>query len=108
VEKTTAGEEAVFSALGTQRISTAGENPETVIVTIAFPYNRSDGPFSEELASRITDFRAQTREYFGSLTAEALRQTDITVINRELLVRYNALLHLGQIQELYFLEYIWL
>jgi flagellar basal body-associated protein FliL len=102
------GEETVFSALGTMRISTAGENPETVIVTIAFPYDRSDGPFSEELVSRIPDFKAQTGEYFGSLTAEELRLTDITVINRELLARYNALLHLGQIKELYFLEYIWL
>jgi flagellar basal body-associated protein FliL len=102
------GEEAVFSALGTQRVSTAGENPETVIVTIAFPYDRSDGPFSEELVSRIPDFKAQTGEYFGSFTAESLRLTDITVINRELLTRYNALLHLGQIKELYFLEYIWL
>jgi flagellar basal body-associated protein FliL len=102
------GEEAVFSGLGTLRVSTAGENPETVIVTIAFPYDRSDGPFSEELVSRIPDFKAQTGEYFGSLTAEELRLTDITVINRELLDRYNALLHLGQISELYFLEYIWL
>jgi flagellar basal body-associated protein FliL len=98
----------VFSGIGTVRVSTTGENPETVIITVAFPYNRGDGPFSEELVSRISDFKAQTGEYLGSFTAEELRQTDITTINRGLLDRYNSLLHLGQIEELYFLEFIWL
>ncbi|MDR2049276.1 MAG: flagellar basal body protein FliL [Treponema sp.] len=102
------GEEAVFSGLGTMRVSTAGENPETVIITVAFPYDRSDGPFSEELVSRIPDFKARTGEYFGSFTAEELQQTDTAAINRGLLDRYNSLLHLGQIKELYLLEFIWL
>jgi flagellar basal body-associated protein FliL len=90
------------------RVSTSGENPETVIITVAFPYDQSDRPFSEELVSRIPDFKARTAEFFGSLTAEELQRTDIAVINGELLDRYNALLHLGQIKELYLLEYIWL
>jgi flagellar basal body-associated protein FliL len=102
------GEEAVFSGIGTMRVSTAGENPETVIITVAFPYDRGDGPFSEELGSRVSDFKAQTGEYLGSFTAEELRQTDIAAINRGLLDRYNSLLHLGQIKELYLLEFIWL
>jgi flagellar basal body-associated protein FliL len=102
------GEEAVFSGLGTMRVSTAGENPETVIITVAFPYDRGDGPFSEELVSRIPDFKARTAEYLGAFTAEELRQTDTTTINSGLLDHYNSLLHLGQIKELYLLEFIWL
>jgi flagellar basal body-associated protein FliL len=107
-EEAVSGEEAVFSGIGTVRASTTGENPETVIITVAFPYDRSDGPFSEELVSHISDFKAQTGEYLGSFTADDLRQTDIAAINRGLLDRYNSLLHLGQIEELYFLEFIWL
>jgi flagellar basal body-associated protein FliL len=107
-EPAVSGEETIFSGIGTMRISTAGENPETVIITIAFPYDRGDGPFSEELVSRIQEFKAQTREYLGSFTAEELRQTDVPAINGELLGRYNSLLHLGQIKELYLLEFIWL
>lgn len=100
------GEEAIFSNLGTLRVSTAGENPETIIITVAFPYDRSDGPFSEELVSRISDFKAQTREYVGSFTSEELQRTDTEALNSGLLERYNALLHLGRIRELYFLEFI--
>lgn len=102
------GEESIFSGIGTIRASTKGEEPETVIITIAFPYDSKDGPFSEELASRIPDFKAQALEYLGSFTAEELHQKDPAQINSELLGRYNGLLRLGQIRELFFIDYTWL
>lgn len=100
--------EGIFSGIGTVRVSTAGDDGETVILSVAFPYNSADRPFAEELVARIPDFKKETAGYVGAFTSEELRNTDIAVINAELLKRYNALLHLGRIKELYFLEFIWL
>ena len=100
------GGEDIFSGLGTLRIPTADHEPETLIISIAFPYNRYDRPFSEELASRLSWFKTATTQYLGAFTAEDLAALDIETINNELLSLYNAALRLGQIRELYILEFI--
>jgi flagellar basal body-associated protein FliL len=107
-EDQAAGEENIFSGIGTIRVSTAGDDPETIIITVAFPYDKGDVAFSEELVSRIQDFKNLTTEYLASFTSEELHQLDTSVVNSELVSRYNAILHLGKIRELYFLDYIWL
>jgi len=98
--------EGVFSGLGKMRIPTADPEPETLVIDIAFPYNKDDRPFSEELASRLSWFRTATTDYLGAFTAEQLAALDIEEINKELLTRYNSALRLGQIKELYILEYM--
>jgi flagellar basal body-associated protein FliL len=100
--------ESIFKGLGTIRVSTPEAEPASLIISVVFPYNPGDRPFSEELVSRIGDMKNITVEYFGSFTAETLKETDAAVISKELLGRYNALLRLGQIKELYFLDFIWL
>jgi flagellar basal body-associated protein FliL len=102
------GGESIFNGIGTLRISTKDDDPETVILSIAFPYDKSDTAFTEELVSRIQDFKTAAAEYLGSFTSDELHQLDTQTINSELLTRYNAILHLGEIRELYFLDYIWL
>jgi len=98
--------EGVFSGLGTMRIPTADPEPETLLISIAFPYNKDDGPFSEELASRLSSFKTATTDYLGAFTADELSALDMDTVNRELLTRYNSVLRLGQIKELYILEYM--
>jgi flagellar basal body-associated protein FliL len=98
--------EGVFSGLGTMRIPTADPEPETLVISIAFPYDKNDRPFSEELASNLFRFKTATFQYLGALTAEALAVLDTDTINRELLSRYNSALRLGEIKELYILEYM--
>ena len=99
-------DENIFSGIGTLRIPTADPEPETLIINIAFPYNRNDRAFFEELASRLSWFRTATHQYLGALSAEELSLLDITTINQELLDRFNSALRLGQIRELYILEYM--
>lgn len=101
-------QEGIFSGIGTIRVSTAGDEPAVLVVSVEFPYNKNDRPFAEELVSRIGDFKAEASNFLGGFTAEELRNSDISAINKELLGRYNALLRLGQIKELYFLDFIWL
>jgi flagellar basal body-associated protein FliL len=96
----------VFTGIGRLRAATADPEPITVILSIVFPYPADDKPFTEELASQIVNFRSITQEYFASLSAEELRRKDDASIKAEILRRYNLRLRLGQIETLYFSEYL--
>ena len=98
--------ESVFSGLGTLRIPTADPEPETLLVSIAFPYDKNDRPFAEELASRVSFFKTAAAEYLGAMGAEELAALDMDTVRAEILGRYNAALRLGQIRELYILDYM--
>jgi flagellar basal body-associated protein FliL len=98
--------DSIFSGIGAMRITTADPEPETLVISLAFPYDKNDRPFAEELASRISYFKSATAEYLGAFTAEELEALDEDTISRELLSRYNSALHLGQIKDLYILEYM--
>jgi len=97
---------STFSGLGIMRIPTADPEPETLVISIAFPYDKNDRPFSEELASSLSRFKTATAQYLGAYTAEVLKAMDTNTINKELLSRYNSALRLGKIKELYILEYM--
>ena len=99
-------EENIFSSLGTLRVPTADSEPETVIISIAFPYNKNDRPFAEELASRISWFKNAIFDYLGDFTAEEIETLDTDTINQELLKRFNTELRLGQIRELYITDFM--
>jgi flagellar basal body-associated protein FliL len=101
-----AGGDGMFTGLGTMRITTADPEPETLVISVAFPYDKNDRPFSEELASRISFFKTSTAEYLGAFTAEELAARDMEAVNGELLRRYNSALSLGQIKELYILDFM--
>jgi flagellar basal body-associated protein FliL len=97
---------AIFTNLGRLRCPTAPPSQATVILQAAFPYFPEDRPFSEELVSRIRDFRSLTAAYFGALGAKELRVKGEDEVKAELLAQYNALLRLGQITTLYFNEFM--
>jgi flagellar basal body-associated protein FliL len=92
----------VFSGLGRQRIPLT--NSSVLILSIAFPYSAGDVAFTEELAAKISDFRAIASNYFSSLPAENLIQINEDAAKREILGRFNASLRLGRITALYFSE----
>jgi flagellar basal body-associated protein FliL len=101
---------SIFTGLGRLRCPTAdskaGANPGMVILQAVFPYYPGDRAFSEELVSRIRDFRETSAAYFAALTPEELGNKSDGEIKTELLARYNALLRLGRIETLYFNEYM--
>ena len=97
---------AYFTGVGRIRAATADARAATVIVSIAFPYDKNDAAFSEELAARTRDFRQVAVELFSSYTGERLRRVGETELKAELLRRYNALLRLGKIDAVYFNDYL--
>ncbi|MDR2741462.1 MAG: flagellar basal body protein FliL [Treponema sp.] len=96
----------VFTGIGRLRAATAAPQSATVILSITFPYPPDDRPFTEELASQTENFRNIAYEYFASLSIEELRNKDEASIKAEILLRYNGMLRLGQIETLYFNEYM--
>jgi flagellar basal body-associated protein FliL len=99
-------DERIFTGIGRIRTKSAEPKSAAVVITIAFPYNPDDASFSEELASKVAQFRNETTRYFEAFTADELRQKTDDAIQRELLARYNALLRLGFIDVLYITDYM--
>jgi flagellar basal body-associated protein FliL len=98
------GEASIFTGIGRLRIpvrDTVGGST-TVILSVAFPYPLRDRPFTEELASKVTDFRRIATDYFSSLSPSDLVDFDENTAKAEILKRYNAQLRLGKITVLYF------
>ncbi len=96
----------VFTTIGRIRARSAEPNPAAVMITISFPYDIDDVSFSEELASKVEQFRSETIRYFQAYTADELRLKSDAEIQRELLILYNAVLRLGFIDALYITDYM--
>ncbi|MCL2191924.1 MAG: flagellar basal body protein FliL [Treponema sp.] len=97
---------SIFSGIGRLRIPLAGQSAATVVLSISFPYPADDQSFAEELATRVGDFRSIATEYFTALRREDVARLDEAMTKNEILARYNALLRLGRIRELYFTDLI--
>ena len=95
-----------FTGIGRIRISTADPQPGMVILFVSFIYYPDDKVFSEELVLKIRDFREIIIEYIGSFTVEDIQKQEEENIKHELLRRFNAILRLGQIETLYFSDFM--
>jgi hypothetical protein len=91
---------------GPDGVITGGQAPgnekAALVLSIVFPYPARDRAFTEELNSRVGDFRRITREYFSARTTDELRTADEKRLKADLLRSYNAVLRLGKIETLYF------
>jgi flagellar basal body-associated protein FliL len=95
-----------FTGIGTIRVPTADAQPGMVILFISFIYYLDDVAFSEELALRVKDFRQIIIDYFSPFSVSELRGLDEAEIKSELLLRFNSILRLGQIETLYFGDFM--
>ena len=95
-----------FTGIGTIRVSTADVQPGMVILLASFIYYPDDKAFSEELVLRVKDFRDIIINYIGSFTVSELQLQSEDRLKIELLRRFNAILRLGQIDKLYFSDFI--
>ena len=95
-----------FTGIGRIRVSTADPQPGIVILFVSFIYYPDDKVFSEELVLRIKDFREIIENYIGSFSIEDLQKQEEENIKHELLRRFNAILRLGQIETLYFSDFM--
>jgi flagellar basal body-associated protein FliL len=96
----------VFTGMGRLRFPLGGDQDAAIIISITFPYNPDDRAFSEELASRVGELRALTGVYFKSQTASQLEKINEEDMKKSLLDQYNRVLRLGNIEILYFNDYM--
>ena len=104
--KQESGPGQTFAGIGRIRASTADPQPGTVILFVSFIYYPDDKAFSEELALRIGDFRGIIAGYISSFSAGELQNQGEESIKTELLRRFNAILLLGQIETLFFSDFM--
>jgi len=91
----------VYSGLERLRITLSDSS--ILILSIAFPYSANDTAFSEELSSRVNDFKIIAYDYFSTLPSSSGKvQIDEENAKLELLNRYNGSLRLGRIEIIYF------
>jgi flagellar basal body-associated protein FliL len=95
-----------FTGLGMLRVSTADPQPGMVVLSVSFIYYPEDKAFSEELVLRVRDFREIIANYIGSFSKNELHQQDEDNLKLELLHRFNAILRLGQINQIYFSDFM--
>ena len=99
-------ESQTFSGIGQIRVSTADYQPGMVIIFVSFYFDPNNIGFSEELVLRIRDFREIISGFFSTFTLNELSQLDEDDIKTELLHRFNAILRLGKIETLFFIDYL--
>lgn len=99
-----------YLPLGQIRTSTKGDNPAEpgalVLVTPWFSYPADDGAFYEELAQKTRKIKTVIAEYFAGRTKDSLLYRNEEAVKQDLVQKINAELFLGQIQNLYFDDYV--
>jgi len=100
------GNGQIFTGIGQIRVSTGDPQPGTVILFVSFIYDPEDKAFSEELVLRTRDFREIISNYIGSFSTTELQQISEDTHKSELLRRFNAVLRLGKIETLYFIDFM--
>jgi len=95
-----------FTGIGQLRVTTADPQPGMVILFVLFTYYPDDKAFSEELALRVREFRDIIVSYIGSFSIIDLQSQGEELIKTELLRQFNAILRLGQIETLYFSDFL--
>jgi flagellar basal body-associated protein FliL len=58
--------------LGHIRCKSADKQPASIIISVSFPYQPEDIPFTEELLERKNLFRSDIAEYFATKTLRQL------------------------------------
>jgi len=100
-----ARERAAFTDIGTIRAKSADPKPAVVVATVAFPYDSTDVPFSEELKRKAPVLRAAALSCLGSRTAERLGPAYEAGLKAALRDAFNARLSLGKVEEVWLSDF---
>ena len=73
-----------------------------------FSYQKGDEQFFEELSKKSSIIKSIIVQYFSLYTEEELQSLSETEIKTEITAQINQHLILGQIENIYFSEYIFL
>lgn len=96
---------AAFTGIGTIRARSADPRPAVVVATVAFPYDASDVPFSEELGRKAAVLRAAALACLEARKAEQLAPAYEAGLKSALRDAFNARLSLGRVEEVWLSDF---
>jgi len=96
---------AAFTGIGTIRARSADAKSAVVVATIAFPYDSTDIPFSEELRAKAPVLRAAALACLESRKAEQLAPAYEAGLKAALRDAFNARLSLGRVGEVWLSDF---
>lgn len=97
---------ASFTGVGTVRAKSADAKSAAVVVaTIAFPYDSSDGPFSEELSRKAPVLKAAAVGVLSTKRAAELSPAFEGAVKAALREAFNARLSLGKVTEIWLSDF---
>lgn len=100
------GNTEVFTELGTLRTGTRDEPSIPIVIKPYFSYPADDTQYYEELCRKNRKMQLLITSYFADFTKEQLLENGEQKVKSDLLHLINDELVLGQIQALYFEQYI--
>lgn len=100
------GNIGVFTDLGTIRTGTRDESSIPIVIKPYFSYPADDTEYYEELCRKTRKMQLLITNYFADFTKEQLLENGEQKVKSDLLQLINDELVLGQIQALYFEQYI--
>ena len=100
------GNTEVFTELGTIRTGTLDEPSIPIVIKPYFSYPADDTQYYEELCRKTRKMQLLITNYFADFTKSQLLENGEQKVKSDLLQLINDELVLGQIQALYFEQYI--
>ncbi|MDR2521711.1 MAG: hypothetical protein LBC72_04050 [Spirochaetaceae bacterium] len=104
-----AGDVRIWTGIGRLRCPlkpARGAVAATAVLSVAFPYDYADSAFTAELARNNVRFRAETAAFFATLERASPLLLDEGALKQALLERFNRLLQLGAIEQLFFPDFM--
>jgi flagellar basal body-associated protein FliL len=96
---------AAFTGIGTIRAKSADARPAVVVATLAFPYDSSDVPFTEEIQRKAPVLRAAALACLEARRAEQLGPAYEAGLKAALRDAFNARLSLGKVEEVWLSDF---
>ena len=108
IEKKVKNSFGVYEDIGRLRAITSDVPTISLVITPYFTYPINDSAFFEEIVQKKRQMRSIILEYFALHSKEELINMGENAVKQELIVNINSSLMLGQIENLYFNEYLFL
>jgi len=87
------------------RTRTSDEAANTVIATVGIGHDEKNKTLTTEIVNRTKKLQDVIRSYFTQRTAAQIAPKNEKIVKQELLVRVNAILSSGSVEDVIFLEY---
>ena len=101
-------EDRAFLDTGRLRIELESDDGTTsvLVVKAALPYRKTDSAFREELVKNLPEIKSIITGVFSSMDSGEIQDKGEKALRQEVIDKINGILVLGELEEIYFEEFI--